>query len=193
MFSPNPIATFALQYSSCLTKGRGRRPCSSRVPCQTKASPPSRPISPSQWRSPAPKRFWLMAISGAVRCAKRSTSTRRLGFLEILKQEVNWREVVVPTSLPSLFVLPRGNTLSQPSEHLLRESTDAFLKDIYNHYDYIIIDSSPVLAADDTTSLAPEDRRHAFRRPPLPHFRTPSKKRRSNSSIIGRSTSRASF
>ena len=80
----------------------------------------------------------------------------KIGFSEVLKQEVNWREVVVPTSLPSLFVLPRGNTISQPSEHLLRESTDAFLKDIYNHYDYIIIDSSPVLAADDTTSLAPK-------------------------------------
>ena len=80
----------------------------------------------------------------------------KIGFSEVLKQEVNWREVVIPTSLPSLFVLPRGNTISQPSEHLLRESTDAFLKDIYNHYDYIIIDSSPVLAADDTTSLAPK-------------------------------------
>jgi len=80
----------------------------------------------------------------------------KIGFAEVLKQEVNWREVVVPTSLPSLFVLPRGNNLSQPSEHLLRESTDAFLKDIYNHYDYVIIDSSPVLAADDTTSLAPK-------------------------------------
>jgi capsular exopolysaccharide synthesis family protein len=80
----------------------------------------------------------------------------RRGFSEVLKQEVNWREVVVPTSLQSLFVLPRGNNLSQPSEHLLRESTDSFLKDIYNHFDYVIIDSSPVLAADDTTSLAPK-------------------------------------
>jgi succinoglycan biosynthesis transport protein ExoP len=80
----------------------------------------------------------------------------KIGFSEVLRQEVNWREVVVPTSLSSLFILPRGSTISQPSEHLLRESTDAFLKDIYNHYDYIIIDSSPVLAADDTTSLAPK-------------------------------------
>jgi polysaccharide biosynthesis transport protein len=80
----------------------------------------------------------------------------KIGFSEVLKQEVNWREVVVPTATPCLFVLPRGNMLSQPSEHLLRESTDALLKDIYNHYDYIIIDSSPVLAADDTTSLAPK-------------------------------------
>jgi len=67
-----------------------------------------------------------------------------------------WRDVVVPTSLSSLFVLPRGNTISQPSEHLLRDSTDQMLKEIYQHYDYIVIDSSPVLAADDTTSLAPK-------------------------------------
>jgi len=79
-----------------------------------------------------------------------------IGFSEVLKQEVNWQEVVVPTAYPSLFLLPRGKTLGQPSEHLLRESTDQLLKEMYSHYDYIIIDSSPVLAADDSTSLAPK-------------------------------------
>src|SRR5207245_11034445 len=39
---------------------------------------------------------------------------------------------------------------------LLSDSTDQFLKEIYHQFDYIIIDSSPVLAADDTTSLAPK-------------------------------------
>jgi len=80
----------------------------------------------------------------------------KIGFSEVLKGEVNWREVVVPTSCETLFVLPRGKTLGQPSEHLLRDSTDALLKEIYQYYDYVIIDSSPVLAADDTTSLAPK-------------------------------------
>jgi succinoglycan biosynthesis transport protein ExoP len=80
----------------------------------------------------------------------------KIGFSEVLKQEVNWREVVVPTSYPNLFLLPRGRTLAQPSEHLLRDSTDALLKELYHQYDYILIDSSPVLAADDTTSLAPK-------------------------------------
>jgi succinoglycan biosynthesis transport protein ExoP len=80
----------------------------------------------------------------------------KIGFSEVLKQEVNWQEVVVPTSYPNLFLLPRGKTLGQPSEHLLRESTDALLREMYSHYDYIIIDSSPVLAADDSTSLAPK-------------------------------------
>jgi len=80
----------------------------------------------------------------------------KIGFSEILKQEVNWREVVVPTSYANLFLLPRGKILAQPSEHLLRESTDTILKEIYGYYDYIVIDSPPVLAADDTTSLAPK-------------------------------------
>src|ERR1700726_2498087 len=108
-----------------------------------------------------------MALSGArtllIDCDLRRGALReafgissKIGFSEVLKQEVNWREVVVPTACPTLFVLPRGKTLSQPSEHLLRESTDALLREIYQHYDYVIIDSSPVLAADDTTSLAPK-------------------------------------
>ena len=80
----------------------------------------------------------------------------KIGFSEVLKQEVHWQEVIVPTSYPNLFLLPRGKTLGQPSEHLLRDSTDNLLREMYAHYDYIIIDSSPVLAADDSTSLAPK-------------------------------------
>src|SRR3954465_4505086 len=108
-----------------------------------------------------------MALSGArtllIDCDLRRGALReafgvssKIGFSEVLKQEVNWREVIVPTQYPTLFLLPRGKTLGQPSEHLLRESTDALIADMYNHYDYIIIDSSPVLAADDSTSLAPK-------------------------------------
>src|SRR5881227_1849138 len=83
-------------------------------------------------------------------------SNSRVGFAEVLQQEVPWQEVVMPTTYPSLFLLTRGKALTQPSEHLLRDSTDQFLKEIYHQYDYIIIDSPPVLAADDTTSLAPK-------------------------------------
>ena len=108
-----------------------------------------------------------MALSGArtllIDCDLRRGALReafgissKIGFSEVLKGEVNWQEVVVPTAVPTLFVLPRGKTLSQPSEHLLRDSTEALLKEIYQQYDYVIIDSSPVLAADDTTSLAPK-------------------------------------
>src|SRR5437899_8865052 len=109
-----------------------------------------------------------MALSGArtllIDCDLRRGALReafgipsKIGFSEVLKQEVNWREVVVPTACETLFVLPRGKVLSQPSEHLLRDSTEALLREIYQYYDYIIIDSSPVFAADDTTRLPPNN------------------------------------
>ena len=108
-----------------------------------------------------------MALSGArtllIDCDLRRGALReafginsKIGFSEVLRGEVNWQEVVVPTAYETLWVLPRGKVLSQPSEHLLRESTDALLREIYQQYDYVIIDSSPILAADDTTSLAPK-------------------------------------
>ena len=80
----------------------------------------------------------------------------KMGFAEVLKGEMKWQEVVMPTSYPNLSLLPRGKTVAQPSEHLLRDTTDRLLQEIYNHYEYIIIDSSPILAADDTTSFAPK-------------------------------------
>src|SRR5437763_3398204 len=108
-----------------------------------------------------------MALSGAktllIDCDLRRGALRetfgissKIGFSEVLKQEVNWREVVVPRAYPTLFVLPRGQTLGHPSEHLLRDPTDALLRDTSYSYEALIIDSSPVLAADDTTSLAPK-------------------------------------
>ena len=53
-----------------------------------------------------------MAICGGSALREAFGIGSKIGFSEVLKQEVNWREVVVPTSLPSLFVLPSGNTLS---------------------------------------------------------------------------------
>ena len=46
---------------------------------------------------------------GALR--EHSASHPSIGFAEALKQEVNWREVVVPTSYSSLSLLPRGKTV----------------------------------------------------------------------------------
>ena len=51
--------------------------------------------------------------------------------------------------------MPRGNYPSSPGE-LLLGGADALIKEIYQHFDFILFDSAPVLAADDTASLAPK-------------------------------------
>jgi len=78
------------------------------------------------------------------------------GFTNILSNECKLEDAVQSTHIPTLSLLSRGSTVSNPGELYLSTATDRFLKEIYSSYDYILIDTSPVMAADDTTSLAPK-------------------------------------
>lgn len=78
------------------------------------------------------------------------------GLSEILRDVVPWAEVVKPTAWANLSVITRGGNLPHPSEHLLAPITDRFLKEVYQQYDYVIIDSAPVMVAEDTPCLAPK-------------------------------------
>ena len=78
------------------------------------------------------------------------------GLTDVLGHNVNWKLAIRMTGVENLHVLPRGRNVPQPSEYLLNKATDRLLQELYPLYDYIIIDSSPVLAADDTASLAPK-------------------------------------
>jgi capsular exopolysaccharide synthesis family protein len=90
------------------------------------------------------------------RIAKAFKIESEAGFSDVLRQRTHWREVIVPTSTPNLSILPRGKTLPHPAEHFLGKVTDQFLQEIYAEFDYIILDSPPVMAADDVLSLAPK-------------------------------------
>jgi len=78
------------------------------------------------------------------------------GFTDVLSGDSSFADAVQATNIPSLSLLSRGGGVSNPGELYLSAATDRFLQTIYPQYDYIVIDSSPVMAADDTTSLAPK-------------------------------------
>jgi len=77
------------------------------------------------------------------------------GLAEVLAGETTWEGVVQQTHVPNLTVIPRGNYPPNPGE-LILAGADALIKDLYEHFDFILFDSAPVLAADDTASLAPK-------------------------------------
>lgn len=83
-------------------------------------------------------------------------SDRRAGLSSVLQQKVKWQDAIVPTSTSNLFVMPRGEPLAHPGEHFLGKVTDQLLQEIYKHFEYIVFDSAPVMAADDALSLAPK-------------------------------------
>ena len=79
------------------------------------------------------------------------------GLMEVLNTDIGWRNAVVETGVPNLYLLPRGKGGVGPGEFFLSEAADQFLREIYAAgYDRIIFDSAPILATDDTACLAPK-------------------------------------
>lgn len=78
------------------------------------------------------------------------------GLSDVFADHIPWKSVVSGTALNNLFVIARGRFVSGTSEHFLSQQTDLLLKEMYEEFDYIIFDSAPVLANDDTASLAPK-------------------------------------
>ena len=78
------------------------------------------------------------------------------GLSEVLTSGLNWETAVQTTQTSKLFLLPRGAFTPNSSELFLGEATPRFLKEVAAKYDYVILDTVPVMAADDVTSLAPQ-------------------------------------
>jgi len=76
------------------------------------------------------------------------------GFAEVLAEQCAWSKTVVHTSIPNLDFLPCGARPHRPASLLVKNS-EKFLKEATNHYDYCLFDTTPVMAADDVSSLAP--------------------------------------
>ena len=79
-----------------------------------------------------------------------------LGFADVLEQRASASDIIQPTKTPNLWLLPAGSATMNPGELFLAPSCDIFLAKIRSQYDYIIFDSAPVLATDDTANLAPK-------------------------------------
>ena len=78
------------------------------------------------------------------------------GFSDVLTKKMKLEEAVLQTDVPNLWFLPRGTAIKNPGELFIGSPANDFLRDVYDKYDFILIDTPPVLAADDTTSLAPK-------------------------------------
>jgi capsular exopolysaccharide synthesis family protein len=77
------------------------------------------------------------------------------GLSEALTQNTDWRKAVKEAGAANLWLLPRGATTQRSSELFLGPVMQKFLQESAQEYDYVIIDTAPVMAADDVTSLAP--------------------------------------
>jgi capsular exopolysaccharide synthesis family protein len=79
------------------------------------------------------------------------------GLNELLRQpEVPYDFFIQATDLPNFFFLSRGSVSRNPGDLFLNPAFDQMLARFREQYDYVLIDSSPVFAADDSSTLAPK-------------------------------------
>lgn len=79
----------------------------------------------------------------------------KIGLSECLTQGLDWRQAIKETGVPRLQLLPRGATINNSGEYFIGPVMEKLLKETIKDYDYVLIDTVPVMAADDVTSLAP--------------------------------------
>ena len=79
----------------------------------------------------------------------------RLGLTNILRGETSWKEAVHTTKYPTLSIITRGPVTNQSGELLLRPAMLTLLDEFKESFDLTIFNTAPILAADDTPTLAP--------------------------------------
>ncbi|HKP77292.1 MAG TPA: polysaccharide biosynthesis tyrosine autokinase [Longimicrobiaceae bacterium] len=76
------------------------------------------------------------------------------GLTEVLARQATLEEVVRPTQVDGLSLLPAGTLVPNVSELLGSERMTALLGELQQRYDLLVVDTPPVLAAADAEILA---------------------------------------
>ena len=80
---------------------------------------------------------------------------REPGLSEVLRGDVTAEDAIRPAPVSRLWVLPAGQWDSQAIQALAQDDVGALFERLKEQYDFIIVDSSPVLPVADTLLLAP--------------------------------------
>ena len=75
------------------------------------------------------------------------------GLSDYLLGHRTWREVVRPTNVPNLELIPRGKVPSRAGDLLLSSATDVLVNESLEAYDMVLWDTAPLFAAHDAANL----------------------------------------
>jgi polysaccharide biosynthesis transport protein len=81
---------------------------------------------------------------------------RAPGLAEILNGEISREQAIVHTGLENLAFVAAGKPRRNPGELVLSPAWNDVLAGAREQFDYVLIDTPPILAADDAATLAPK-------------------------------------
>jgi tyrosine-protein kinase Etk/Wzc len=84
-----------------------------------------------------------------------SRNTPPIGLSEVLQGSAEVKDAILKSIELNLYVLPAGKTVINPIELLCTPQFETLLRDIGPDFDWIIVDSPPILALADARLLVP--------------------------------------
>jgi succinoglycan biosynthesis transport protein ExoP len=78
-----------------------------------------------------------------------------VGIVDVLRGTAELADVIQEVSVKELSVIPCGRLPGNPSELLTRPEYESLLEMLRDKFDYVVVDSPPVLVVTDACSVAP--------------------------------------
>ena len=88
------------------------------------------------------KLFGVLSVSGP-------------GLSHYLVSDIDPKDIVQPTAIPNLSLIPSGPPPANPIELLSSEKMDMLVAYLKRSYDFVMFDTPPILAVSDTLALGP--------------------------------------
>lgn len=88
------------------------------------------------------------------RCHELLKMDNKVGLAEVLAGQIEWQKTIKPTPADHLFLLSSGAAPPNPAELLGSQKMHETLEQLRRHFEFIFIDSSPVLAVSDPVHLS---------------------------------------
>ncbi|MFO8002003.1 MAG: polysaccharide biosynthesis tyrosine autokinase [Marinilabilia sp.] len=75
------------------------------------------------------------------------------GLVDFVNGDTDLKTIIYPSSEEGLFLIPAGSVAPNPSEILESEKFRELLEEVKKHFDYVILDSAPLIVADTRATL----------------------------------------
>lgn len=76
------------------------------------------------------------------------------GLSDIISQDVDWRQYVIKTNTPNLYIITAGRKPLNTMKFVRSEWFKSFLEEVKEEFDYVLLDTAPLLVIPDSQIIS---------------------------------------
>ena len=95
-----------------------------------------------------------LRLSGLSELFQAAEHDLSIGLTDLLTGQAALEQVLRPTDIPGLDIIPAGNTAPDPAELLGSQRMKHLIQGLREQYDFVLIDAPPVLPVADSLMLS---------------------------------------